>query len=609
MKKTIFFLFIASTLVSCLKTGLEDNSVPEVTTLPVEVATSSTAVLRGSTKGGTANMICRGVCFSSSDIFSFKDSPCISSEAGEGEFSARTYELIPNHKYNMKAFAVLKDGTIVYGEAMTFSTTDFQLPTVEVLDATEIYSTEATLNGKLLAEGDYAVTTKGFVYTSDTEAVLELGQENVMSALGTDGVGGFSATVGELGIGVTYRMRAYAMTENGPGYSSEKSFTTLDIHPVEFSQIEVLENTYSSLKVKSSITDARGATVTSFGFCWSSTNKLPTIKNSDYKALDGAFEMSFEDVRPGKIYHVRPYAIASETGTNYGPVASVRVVTYDCDGGMIKVVPNNPVYLGWLGDYENPSLPAKFSQAHDGEFGPNQSVGKSNTPIPSEATIKPFCIAKYEVTNRWFCNFLNAYGSATVKEGTWKGESILFDAYTDITYNGEVWTVDSQYLDCPVVGVTFYGALAFCEFFGGYLPNEAQWEIAARGNVYSNDPSKPMYRYSGSDNLDDVAIWSNGVSRLHVETVGQKKPNQLGIYDMSGNAQEMTSSWYGYYSAVYKENPMSANKNITVRGGRAQRGLASSFQNCSRDAYTVTAPVTYSNYIGFRFACDPSDED
>lgn len=609
MKKNFLFFLALSVLTSCVNTGNEEMSLPEVETLPVTDATSSTAVLRGSTSGSTANMVCRGVCFSSSDIFSFKDSPCISAEPGEGEFSARTYELIPMHTYNMKAFAVMKDGTIVYGKALTFSTTDFQLPTVQLRAATEIFSTEATLNGKLLSDGDYTVTTKGFVYTSNRNAVLELGQDGVLSAMAKDGEDGFSASVGDLGIGVTYRVRAYAMTENGAGYSDEGSFTTLDIHPIEFSAIEVLENTYSSLRIKTSIADDRGTTITSSGFCWSTINKLPTLKNSDYKALGADFTMEFEDVKPGRIFYVRPYAVAEETGINYGPVVKIRVVTYDCDGGMIKVVPDNPVYIGWLGDYENDALPAKFSQAHDGDFLVNQSVGRNATPTPSEATIKPYCIAKYEVTNRWFCNFLNAYGSATVKDGTWKGEAILFDAYTDISYDGMKWSVDEQYLDCPVVGVTFYGATAFCAFFGGYLPTEAQWEVAARGNVYSNDSSNPMYRYSGSDNLDDVAIWSNGVSRLHVEAVGQKAPNQLGIYDMSGNAQEMTSSWWGNYFATYKEGAMPANKAIVLRGGRAQRGVANTFQCCTRDSYSITAAVSFSNYIGFRYACDPTDEE
>lgn len=597
----------AAALVSCTET--EDFSLPVVETLPVTVATSSTAVLRGSTRGGTANMLCRGVCFSSSEVFSFENSPCVSTDPGEGEFAIRTYELIPMHEYNMKAFAVMKDGTIVYGAEMKFSTTSFQLPTVAADEVTDIYATEATLNGHIVEEGDYLVTTKGFVYTSVASARLEIGEPDVTSVTGTDSGDGFSVTVGELAIGTTYRVRAYAMTENGPGYSEEITFSTLDIQPVEFAGISVVENTFSSLVIQSSITDDKGSGIESFGFCWSSTNKLPTVKNSSFKALDADFTMAFEDVVPGKVYYVRPYAETALSGTNYGPVVRLKVITYDCDGGMIKVVPVNPVFIGWLGDYDQPSMPAKYSQAHDGDFQINQSVGRNSTPTPSEATISPFCMAKYEVTNKWFCVFMNAYGSAVVKDGTWQGQAILFDAYTDIRQEDGRWTVDEEYLDCPVVGVSFYGADAFCRFFGGYLPSEAQWEIAARGNVYSNDPSVPMYRFSGSNDLDEIAVWANGVTRPRCEPVGQLLPNQLGIYDMSGNAQEMTSSWWGNYSAIYKENPMPSSKQIVIRGGRAQRGVQSTFQNCTRDAYAITSAASFANYLGFRFACDPDDEE
>ena len=93
--------------------------------------------------------------------------------------------------------------------------------------------------------------------------------------------------------------------------------------------------------------------------------------------------------------------------------------------------------------------------------------------------------------------------------------------------------------------------------------------------------------------------------------VGQKKPNQLGIYDMSGNAQEMTSSWWGNYSATYKENGMNSTKSIVLRGGRAQRGGTQNmplFQVNARDSYAVETAVAYNNYIGFRFACNPDDE-
>ncbi len=621
MKRHIFIAFslIGLMLAACQTEEEQAGGLPVVETLPVKVATSSTAVLRGSTTGGTANMLCRGVCFSTSNVFTFKDSPCVSTDAGEGEFEVRTYELKPMTEYNMKAFAVMKDGTIIYGEEMKFSTTDFQLPTVEMGEVTDIYSTEATLNGTLVSAGDYGVTGRGFVYTADASAVLEIGAGGVMSASGKVEGDSFSATVSGLEIGQTYRVKAYAMTENGAGYSEEITFSTLDIRPMEFAEIQVLENTYSSVKVSAAITDDQDAQVKSFGFCWSATNPLPTVRNSDFNTLTGEFEMVLDNVKPGQVYYVRAYTEADVIGTSYSDVKKVRVKTYDCDGGMIKIVPAAEVWIGWLGNKAAPSQYDKYSQANDGNASDNKNatVGQNaTTPSPSKATgLKPYCIAKYEVTNRWFCEFLNAYGSRTVKSGAHQGKDMLFDGFTDIAQDaGQRWVVDEQYLDCPVVGVSWYGALTFCEFFGGFLPNDAQWEIAARGNVYSNDPAVPMYRYSGSDNITDVAVCSIDTNVSHVQPVGTKQPNQLGIYDMTGNAAEMTSSWYANYQANYKDAASNNNNQVVVRGGRCQRGLAVTFHNCSRDAYAAGAPtiqsgVEISKYVGFRFACYPEDEE
>ena len=611
MKKILMIFSMFGILASSCQTDDKlGGGMPVVETLPVNIATSSTAVLRGSTTGGTLNMLCRGVCFSTSDVFTFKDSPCVSTDAGEGEFALRTYELKPMTEYNMKAFAVMKDGTIIYGQEMKFSTTDFQLPTVEMGEVTDIYSTEATLHGTLVEAGDYGVTGRGFIYTADASAVLEIGSEGVISVLGKVDGESFSATVSGLEIGQSYRVRAYAMTENGAGYSDESSFTTLDIRPMEFGEIVELENTYSSLKISTSITNYQDAVPTAFGFCWSATNPLPTVKNDQSKTLTDAFEMSFENVKPGQVYYVRAWTESDKIGTSYSEVKKIRVKTYDCDGGMIKIVPAAEVWIGWLGDKDKPDMAAKFSAANDEEFIANMSVNRNAVPTPSKAVnMKPYCIAKYEVTNKWFCEFLNAYGSRIVKDGKWQGKDMLFDGYTDITQDADgKWIVDEQYIDCPVVGVTWYGALTFCEFFGGFLPNEAQWEIAARGNVYSNDLAIPMYTYSGSDTITDVAVCSVGGAVTHVKPVGTKLPNQLGIYDMTGNAQEMTSSWYANYAATYREVASNNNNQITIRGGRAQRGVLNTFQNCSRDALTVTAAQSYSNYIGFRFACNPTDE-
>ena len=95
------------------------------------------------------------------------------------------------------------------------------------------------------------------------------------------------------------------------------------------------------------------------------------------------------------------------------------------------------------------------------------------------------------------------------------------------------------------------------------LPTEAEWEYAARGGNQSRH-----YKYSGSGNIGNVAwYYDNSGSRTHA--VGTKSPNELGIYDMSGNVWEWCSDWYGGYSAGAQTNPQgpSAGSGRVLRGG------------------------------------------
>ena len=95
------------------------------------------------------------------------------------------------------------------------------------------------------------------------------------------------------------------------------------------------------------------------------------------------------------------------------------------------------------------------------------------------------------------------------------------------------------------------------------LPTEAEWEFAARGGIKSKG-----YKYSGSNTLADVA-WYEDNSGETTHDVGTKNPNELGLYDMSGNVEELCNDWYGNYSSSPSNNPTgpSSGTHRVFRGG------------------------------------------
>jgi formylglycine-generating enzyme required for sulfatase activity len=104
------------------------------------------------------------------------------------------------------------------------------------------------------------------------------------------------------------------------------------------------------------------------------------------------------------------------------------------------------------------------------------------------------------------------------------------------------------------------------------LPTEAEWEYAARGckgNGSDDAATCEGLLYSGSNDPSEVGwILDNAGKRTHI--VGQKKPNGLGIYDMTGNVFEFCSDWYS--DTYYKNSPVDNPKNTTPSAARTGRG-------------------------------------
>ena len=96
------------------------------------------------------------------------------------------------------------------------------------------------------------------------------------------------------------------------------------------------------------------------------------------------------------------------------------------------------------------------------------------------------------------------------------------------------------------------------------LPTEAQWEYAARGGNKSKG-----YIYSGSNEIDEVTWYWDNSYMTATHPVKTKAPNELGIYDMSGNVWEWCSDWSGSYSSAAQTDPTgpATGSNRVVRGG------------------------------------------
>ena len=120
------------------------------------------------------------------------------------------------------------------------------------------------------------------------------------------------------------------------------------------------------------------------------------------------------------------------------------------------------------------------------------------------------------------------------------------------------------------------------------LLTEAEWEYAARGGNKTNN-----YKYSGSNNVEAVA-WYSLNSGIKSHPVGTKAPNELGIYDMSGNVWEWCSDWYAEYDGDPQTNPTSR----VIRGGCYDVGA----QRVRVSMRSQHYPDHPNIYIGFRIA-------
>ena len=212
------------------------------------------------------------------------------------------------------------------------------------------------------------------------------------------------------------------------------------------------------------------------------------------------------------------------------------------------------------GTFTMGATPEQVSDAYDDEKPAHQ------------VTLNDFYIGKYEVTQELWTAVMGNNPS------TYSGTNLPVESVT--------WS------DCQ----TFISKLNELTGKTFRLPTEAEWEYAARGGNKSKG-----YKYSGSNTLSDVAWYSGNSSKP--QKVGTKAPNELGIYDMSGNIWEWCSDWYGNYESSAQTNPTGPATGTArmIRGG----GWDDVAKFC-RVSLRTCMPPAFSYYgFGFRLVLVP----
>lgn len=219
---------------------------------------------------------------------------------------------------------------------------------------------------------------------------------------------------------------------------------------------------------------------------------------------------------------------------------------------------------------------------------PNSEDGRVGNEVQHQVRVSSFYMAKFDVTEGLYQSVMGSNPSTFTGDSNRPVENVSWD--DAVSFCNRLSQRDGLQKVYTINGTD---VTADWSANGYRLPTEAEWEYAARGG---QEGASEHHVYAGSDDLGQVGWYSVNSGRT-THPVGQKAPNALGLYDMSGNVWQWCWDWYGEYAyALNDPQGASWGSSRVIRGG-----CWGSEAQSARVAYRLySTPFNRGNIMGFR---------